>query len=223
MASQATWTAVDQLFEHHFVPADDAASAALAASRAAGLPAISVSPSQGKLLELFVRMLGAKRVLELGTLGGYSTIWMAKALPQDGRVITFELEPRHAEVARKNLAHAGVADRVEVRVGAALELVAHLAAEHVPAFDLVFIDADKPNNPHYVRAVMDLVHVGSVIIVDNVVRDGRVADLDDEDPRVRGSREALAVLASHPRLRATAIQTVGSKGYDGFAIACVVA
>jgi predicted O-methyltransferase YrrM len=223
MSSQATWTAVDQLFERHFVPADDAAAAALEASRAAGLPAISVSPSQGKLLELFVRMLGAKRVLEFGTLGGYSTIWMAKALPNDGRVITFELEPHHAEVARKNLSHAGVANRVEVRVGPALELVARLAAEHVPAFDLVFIDADKPNNPNYVRAVMDLVHVGSVIIVDNVVRDGRVADLADEDPRVRGSREALAVLASHPRLRATAIQTVGSKGYDGFAMACVVA
>jgi predicted O-methyltransferase YrrM len=223
MSSQATWTAVDQLFEHHFVPADDAASAALAASRAAGLPAISVSPSQGKLLELFVRMLGAKRVLELGTLGGYSTIWMANALPKDGQVVTFELEPHHATVARTNLAHAGLTDRVDVRVGPALELLADLAAQAAPPFDLVFIDADKPNNPHYVRAVMDLVHVGSVIIVDNVVRDGRVADLQDDDPRVRGSREALEVLASHPRLRATAIQTVGSKGYDGFAIACVVA
>jgi predicted O-methyltransferase YrrM len=217
------WTAVDQLFERHFVPSDDAAAAALEASRAANLPAISVSPSQGKLLELFVRMVGAKRVLEFGTLGGYSTIWMAKALPNDGRVVTFELEPRHAEVARKNLAHAGLAGRVEVRVGAALELVAGLAAERVAPFDLVFIDADKPNNPNYVRAVMDLVHVGSVIIVDNVVRDGRVADPKDEDPRVHGSREALAVLASQPRLRATAIQTVGSKGYDGFAIAYVVA
>jgi predicted O-methyltransferase YrrM len=223
MSSQATWTAVDQLFEHHFVPAEDAASAALAASRAAGLPAISVSPSQGKLLELFVRMLGAKRVLELGTLGAYSTIWMANALPNDGKVITFELDPRHATVARANLTHAGLADRVEVRVGSARELLVQLAAQTPPPFDLVFIDADKPNNPHYVRAVMELVHIGSVIIVDNVVRDGRVADLEDDDPRVRGSREALEVLASHPRLRATAIQTVGSKGYDGFAIACVIA
>ena len=219
----ATWTAVDQLFERHFVPADDAAAAALEASRAAGLPAISVSPSQGKLLELFVRMLGASRVLEVGTLGGYSAIWMASALPRNGRLVTLELEPRHAEVARANITRAGLADRVEVRVGPALETLDRLAAQLTPPFDLVFIDADKPNNPEYIRLALDLVHVGSVIIVDNVVRDGRIADFSDDDARVRGSREALAVLAAEPRLRATAIQTVGSKGYDGFAIACVVA
>ncbi len=225
MTTADTWTAVDQFFEQRFVTPSDrdrALAAALQASTAAGLPAIAVSPSQGKLLELFVRMQQATRVLEVGTLGGYSAICMAGALPATGTLVTLELDPHHAEVAKQNIARAGLAAIVEVRVGAALDSLAQLVASKVAPFDLVFIDADKPNNPNYVRRALELVRVGTVIIVDNVVRNGRVADPKDTDPRVIGSRECLDLLAAEPRLRATAIQTVGSKGYDGFAIAYVV-
>ncbi len=226
MTTADTWTAVDQFFEHRFVTPSDrdrVLAAALEASTKAGLPAIAVSPSQGKLLELFVRMQHATRVLEVGTLGGYSAICMAGALPAGGTLVTLELDPHHAEVAKQNVARAGFAAVVDIRVGAALESLAQLVAAKVAPFDLVFIDADKPNNPNYVRRALELVRVGSVIIVDNVVRNGRVAELKDTDPRVIGSRECLDLLGSEPRLRATAIQTVGSKGYDGFAIAYVVA
>ncbi len=226
MTTTETWTAVDQFFEQRFVTPNDrdrVLATALEESTKAGLPAIAVSPSQGKLLELFVRMQHAMRVLEVGTLGGYSAICMAGALPAGGTLVTLELDPHHVEVARRNVARAGLAAVVDIRVGAALDSLAQLVAAKGAPFDLVFIDADKPNNPSYVKRALELVRIGSVIIVDNVVRNGRVADPKDTDPRVLGSRDCLDLLGAEPRLRATAIQTVGSKGYDGFAIAYVVA
>jgi predicted O-methyltransferase YrrM len=218
----AQWTAVDRYFTDLFVPADAALDAALAASTEAGLPPINVSPPQGKLLNLLARLHGARTVLEIGTLGGYSTIWLARALPEGGRVITLEFDPKHAEVARANLARAGVAGRVEVRVGAALDALPKIAAEGLGPFDLVFIDADKKNNPDYFTWALKLTRRGSVIIVDNVVRDGRVIDAST-DTDILGVRRCNAMMAAEPRVSATAIQTVGSKGYDGFALALVVA
>ncbi|MFE7566762.1 O-methyltransferase [Streptomyces sp. NPDC057539] len=221
--SQEQWNAVDRYFTEQLAPADEALSAALAASDAAGLPAIAVAPNQGKLLQLLARIQGARTVLEIGTLGGYSTIWLARALPEDGKVISLEYDPRHAEVARANLAHAGLDKIAEVRTGPALETLPVLAAEGAGPFDLVFIDADKGNNPHYVEWALKLTRPGSVIIVDNVVRNGAVADPDSTDASVQGTRRAIELMAEHPRLSATAVQTVGSKGYDGFALAHVLA
>jgi predicted O-methyltransferase YrrM len=202
---------------------DEPLVAALARNREAGLPPIDVSPAQGKLLMLLAQMMGAKRILEIGTLGGYSTIWLARALPEGGRVVSLEISPHHAEVARANLRHAGLEDRVEVRVGAAAESLAALVAESAGPFDLFFIDADKPSGPHYVDRALELSRSGSVIVVDNVIRRGAVADAESTDPNVRGSREVLAKMGAHPRLSATAIQTVGLKGWDGLAIGRVVA
>ncbi|WP_431992483.1 O-methyltransferase [Streptomyces albogriseolus] len=225
MSEARTWNAVDDWFTGRLLgdDPDEALAAALRDSDAAGLPPIAVSPLHGKLLQLLARLTGARRVLEIGTLGGYSAIWLGRALPADGRLVTLEYDPRHAEVAVRNIARAGLAERVEVRVGPALESLPKLADEQPPPFDLVFIDADKANNPHYVEWALRLTASGSLIVLDNVVRGGRVADPENTDPDVVGTRAALDLFGSHPRLDATAVQTVGAKGYDGFALARVVA
>jgi predicted O-methyltransferase YrrM len=211
------WTAVDAYFTDRLAPPDPVLEAALAASDAAGLPPINVAPNQGKLLELLARVRGAQTILELGTLGGYSTIWLARALPDDGRLISLEFNPRHAEVARTNIASAGLADRVEVRVGPALDTLPTLEGP----FDLFFIDADKVNNPRYFQWSLDHAKPGGVIIVDNVIRSGLVRDAESADPSVVGTRELGALIAKEPRVSATMVQTVGSKGYDGFALVVV--
>jgi predicted O-methyltransferase YrrM len=216
-ADAQRWNAVDDWIEARFVPEDSALEGALAASSEAGLPAIQVSAAQGRLLELLVRMSGARAVLEVGTLGGYSTIWLARGLPQGGRVLTLELDERHAEVARGNIELAGLADCVEVRVGPASDSLKDLRE----AFDLIFIDADKPSTPAYFTEAVRLSHPGSVIIVDNVVRGGAVADDASSDDGVAGIRRFAELVAHEPRLRGTAIQTVGRKGYDGFAVVVV--
>jgi predicted O-methyltransferase YrrM len=219
--TEELWTAVDRYLGDLLAPADSALEAALAASAAAGLPAINVSPLQGKLLHLLARAIGARNVLEIGTLGGYSTIWLARALPEGGRLISLEAEARHAEVARTNIAGAGLQAIVEVRLGMALDTLPGLAAERREPFDFVFIDADKPNNPAYFDWALQLSRPGSIIVVDNVVRDGEVIDAGSDSPTVQGVRRVLERLAAEPRVSATAIQTVGAKGYDGFAIALV--
>ena len=221
--SQAQWSAVDRYITGLLLPTDAALDAALAASDAAGLPAIAVSPPQGKLLQLLARSVGAKRVLEIGTLAGYSTLWLARALPADGRVVTLELDPKHAQVARANFARAGLDAMIELRLGRALDTLPQLAAEGAAPFDLTFIDADKANIPEYFRWALQLSRRGSLIVVDNVIRDGAVIDAASADPSVRGVRRMNELLATEPRVSATAIQTVGSKGYDGFALALVVA
>jgi predicted O-methyltransferase YrrM len=214
---QHVWNAVDQWIEGHFVPEDAALEGALAASTTAGLPAIQVSAAQGRLLELLVRISGATSVLEVGTLGGYSTIWLARGLAAGGRVLTLELDPHHAEVARANLEAAGVAELVEVRVGPAAESLAALSG----TFDLVFIDADKPSTPIYFNEAVRLSRPGTVIVVDNVVRGGAVADPASTDAGAPGIRAFAEIVAHDPRLLGTAIQTVGRKGYDGFAVVVV--
>jgi predicted O-methyltransferase YrrM len=216
------WSEVDRYIADRLLPPDSALDAALAANQAAGLPAIDVSPPQGKLLHFFARMIGARRVLEIGTLGGYSTIWLARALPPDGKVVTLEFSPAHAEVARRNIAAAGVAEKVEVRVGPALETLPLLEREGAGPFDLIFVDADKRNNPGYLEWALKLSRPGSLIVVDNVVRHGRVIDPShDDDADIQGIRTFFDLLAASPRLTATAIQTVGGKGWDGFALAIV--
>ncbi len=218
--SQQQWTAVDDYITSALLEPDEALDAARAASAAAGLPAIAVSPAQGKLLHLLARMMNARRILEFGTLGGYSTIWLARALPPDGRLITLESVRKHAEVARANIARAGLADRVDVRVGAALDTVPRLA-EAGELFDLVFIDADKPHNADYFAWSVRLTRPGGVIIVDNVVRGGNVLDENTADLDAQGVRRLNEVMAADPSVSATTIQTVGAKGYDGFSIAVV--
>jgi predicted O-methyltransferase YrrM len=213
----AKWSAVDRYFAELLVPSDAHLEAALAANANAGLPSIDVSAPQGKLLALFVTMTRAARILEIGTLGGYSTIWMARALPQGGQVTTIEVNARHAKVAQSNIERAGLAERVDVRVGAALDVLPTLEG----TFDIVFIDADKPNNPRYLQWALRLSRPGTVIIGDNVVRGGAVADPESEDANVRGVREFLRMMADDQRLDATAIQTVGEKGWDGFTLAVV--
>jgi len=200
------------------VPSDEALDLALAASTEAGLPAINVAPNQGKFLSLLASIQGAKNILEIGTLGGYSTIWLARALPKDGRLVTLELDPKHAGVARSNLARAGLGELVSIRVGPALETLPQLAAEGLPPFDFVFIDADKQSIPEYFEWALKLTRVGSVIVVDNVVRKGAVIDQATTDPNVQGVRRFNELLAKTSRVSATAVQTVGSKGYDGFAL-----
>jgi predicted O-methyltransferase YrrM len=217
--TERVWNNVDTYIEGLLIGQDEALDGALAATEAADLPAISVSPSQGKMLHLIARIHGARKILEFGTLAGYSTIWLARALPADGKLITLEADPRHAEVASGNIAAAGLADRVEIRVGKALDTLPSL--ENEGPFDLFFIDADKVNNPNYVRWALDHSRPGSVIIVDNVVRSGLVADADSTDPSVIGTRELGTLLSREPRVSATMVQTVGSKGYDGFALAVV--
>lgn len=219
--THSEWAAVDRYVVDHLAN-DQATTAILEANAAAGLPPIDVSAAQGKFLYLLARSSGAGRVLEIGTLGGFSTLWLARAVGEQGRVITLEYESRHARVARENLNRAGVGDRVEIRVGAAMESLPVLETEHLEPFDLVFIDADKVNNSNYVRWALRLTRPGSVIVVDNVVRRGALADETSADPSVRASRELVELLAAEPRLDATVVQTVGSKGWDGFAFAVVV-
>jgi predicted O-methyltransferase YrrM len=220
-ADPAVWTEVDRYFGELLAPSDDKLDAALAANRQAGLPAIDVSPLQGKFLEFLVRISGARRVLEIGTLGGYSTLWMARALPEDGRIITLEVDPHHADVARVNLARAGVGDQVELMVGLAIENLAALVATPAVPFDLIFIDADKESYREYLDWALKLSRPGTVMVADNVVREGRVVEPECDDPRVQGVRRFTELLAAEPRLSATVLQTVGVKGYDGFALAVV--
>ena len=219
--SEALWGRVDEYIVDRLVEEDASLEAALAANAAAGLPAMDVSAAQGKFLNLMVRITGAKRVLELGTLGGYSTIWMAKALPADGQLVTLEYDPGHATVARQNIDNAGVGDRVTIHVGAAVETLPLVAAQSPEPFDFIFIDADKPSNPIYLDWAIKLSRPGTVIILDNVIRDGKVLDPDSTDPRVTGTRAAYDLIGAHPRLAATALKTVGAKGWDGFAIMLV--
>lgn len=221
--NQATWTALDDYITDRFVPADPVLAAALADSAAADLPPHHVAPPQGKLLHLLARLMGARRILELGTLGAYSTIWLARALPPGGRVITLEFSPKHAAVARGNITRAGLDDVIELREGAAIDSLAQLVAEGAEPFDLIFIDADKPNNPAYVRGALQLARPGTLLILDNVVRNGGILDPASDAPGVQGTRDALDLLAAEPRVSATALQTVGSKGWDGFALALVIA
>jgi predicted O-methyltransferase YrrM len=219
--TEALWTAVDHYIDGLLVPADAALDAAIASSNAAGLPSINVTPSQGKLLHILARVQGARRILEIGTLGGYSTIWLARALPEDGRLVTIESDPKHAGIAWTNISRAGLDRLVDLRVGLALEVLPRLSAEGGGAFDLTFIDADKQSIPEYFKFALALSRRGSLIIVDNVVRDGRVIDSASHDPDIMGIRRFNDMLAAEPRVSATAIQTVGAKGHDGFAIALV--
>ena len=221
MTDQTTWSRVDDYLGGKLLGSDRVLDAALTASEQAGLPAIAVSPLQGRLLELIARSIGARKVLEIGTLGGYSTICLGRAVGPDGRVISLEYEPRHAEVARGSIAAAGLAEVVQVRVGRALDLLPGVLADGIGPFDLVFIDADKASNADYVDWSIRLARPGTVIIVDNVVRDGRVADPSNNSADVRGTRRMFDLLEGNDRLDATAIQTVGSKGYDGFVYAVV--
>jgi predicted O-methyltransferase YrrM len=217
------WTAVDRYITDLLVPADEALDAALRDSEAAELPHINVAPNQGKLLWMLARIQGAKNILEIGTLGGYSTIWLARALPPEGKLITLEIEPKHAAVARANFARAKLNHVIELRLGNAAKSLAQLAAEKRGPFDLIFIDADKPSNPEYFAWALKLSRKGSIIIVDNVVRDGEVINAESTNASVQGVRRFNEILAAEKRVSATAIQTVGSKGYDGFAMALVVA
>ena len=219
--SAELWADVDTYIVDKLVKEDASLAAALAANTAAGLPAMDVSAAQGKFLSLMVRITGARRILELGTLGGYSTIWMAKALPDDGRLVTLEYEPHHAAVARKNIDSAGIGDKVTIHVGAAVDTLPIVATDNTVPFDFIFIDADKPSNPIYLDWAVKLSRPGTVIILDNVIRDGKVLDPDNTDPRIIGTRAAYDIIGAHPRLEATALQTVGAKGWDGFAIMVV--
>jgi predicted O-methyltransferase YrrM len=219
--SHERWSEVDAYIEGRLFGADAELEAALRASAEAGLPAIAVSPPQGRLLALIARIHGAERILELGTLGGYSTILLARTLPVGGALITLELSPDYAEVARANIARAGLQQSVEIRVGPALESLAQLAGEGGAPFDLVFIDADKQGTPAYFSAALELTRPGGVIVVDNVVRDGAIADPHTDDPRAQGMQRFHELLAGERRVTATTIQTVGSKGYDGFTLALV--
>jgi predicted O-methyltransferase YrrM len=217
-----TWNTVDHYFDTLFIPPDPALDATLQATAAADMPPINVTPTQGKLLHLLARAIGARSILEVGTLGGYSTIWLARALPPGGRLITLEIDPNHAAVARANIERAGLGTAVEIRVGPALTTLPELAGEGIAPFDLVFIDADKPTTPDYLAWALRLTRPGSLIIIDNVVRNGAVADPASSDPNVQGIRQALGALAANPHLVTTALQTVGSKDYDGLAIALVI-
>jgi len=220
MADQP-WAAVDEYICDLLLGSDPDLEAALESSREAGLPPIAVAPNQGKLLHLLIRSLGASSVLEIGTLGGYSAIWMARALPTGGRLVTLEAAPKHAEVARSNLDRAGVGDRVEIRVAPALDSLKELAAAGAGPFDFVFIDADKENTRAYFEWSLSLSKVGTVIVVDNVVRNGGLIDAETKDAQVLGMRQFMDYASTEKRVEVTAVQTVGSKGYDGFAFAYV--
>lgn len=219
--TQETWSAVDHYITDVLGLTDDILEATQKACDDAGLPAIAVSVPQGKLLYLLARIRGARRILEIGTLGGYSTIWMARALPADGKLITLEIDQKHAEVARENIARAGLADRAEVRIGPAIESLPKIAAENAGAFDFIFIDADKPSIPDYFTWSLKMSRAGSVIIVDNVVREGKVVEASSDDAAVQGVRRLNEMLAREKRVTSTTLQTVGTKGYDGFTVILV--
>ncbi len=219
--TQERWTEVDRYLDNLLLSSDPVLEATLEASSAADLPTVNVAPNQGKLLHLLVLACGARTVLEIGTLGGYSTIWLARSLPSSGRLVSLETDPRHAAVARESIASAGLSDIVEVVLGPALESLPKLKAQHRPPFDLVFIDADKPSTAEYFAWSLEMSHVGTVIIVDNVVRGGRVCEPGSVDPNVQGMRRFLDKVAVEPRVSATAVQTLGVKGYDGFLLAVV--
>lgn len=221
MTHAETWNKVDAYITERLIPYDSVLEEVLAANRKAGLPAIDVSSNQGKLLHIWARMQGAKRILEIGTLGGYSTVWLARALQEDGHLVTIELDPLTARVAQSNFLLAGLDKTVELRIGDALTQLALMEEEHTEAFDLIFIDADKPNNPEYLKWALKFSHPGTVIIGDNVVREGEVVNERSLDPRVVGVRKFYDLIAEESRITATAIQTVGSKGYDGFVIGLV--
>jgi predicted O-methyltransferase YrrM len=220
---QETWAAVDRYFGDQLAPHDEGLNACVQANREAGLPSIDVPSLLGQFLALMVRIAGARSVLEIGTLGAYSTIWMARALPPGGRLVTLEIDPRHAAIARQNLEVAGVSDRVEITLRPALDSLSTLANGGANSFDLIFIDADKKSLPEYLDWSLKLAHPGTVIIADNVVRNGKILDPRSTDPDIQGVRRMTEMMASHPRLSATAIPTVGARGYDGFAIAIVLA
>ncbi|MBJ9989026.1 MULTISPECIES: O-methyltransferase [Paenibacillus] len=215
------WEQVDEYIVDRLCPNDRVLDEVIVANRKADLPEIDVTANQGKFLQLLVQIKGAKRILEIGTLGAYSTIWMARGLSEGGRIITLELSPHHAEVAMKNIARAGLEQTIEVRTGDALEQLAQMEKEGVEPFDLIFIDADKPNNPNYLRWALHFSRPGTVIVGDNVIRNGEIADRHSTDPRVQGVRTFYDMLSGHPNISATALQTVGSKGYDGFMIGIV--
>jgi predicted O-methyltransferase YrrM len=219
--NQEQWTAVDRYTTEMLVPPDAVLDAAVEASNAAGLPQIAVAPNQGKLLHLLARAHGARKILEIGTLGGYSTIWLARALPPGGRLITLEIDKKHADVARANIARAGLTSVVDVRLDPALETLPRLAAERAGPFDMTFIDADKPNIPSYFEWSLKLAAPGGLIVVDNVIRDGAVIDEASTDASVKGVRRLNELLRAEPRVSATTIQTVGSRGYDGFTLVVV--
>ena len=219
--SDPRWDSVDAYLQSVLLPADPVLDATLADARSAGLPAIDVSPTQGALLATLASAVRAERILEVGTLGGYSTVWLARALPAGGRLVSLEIDPHHAEVAGANLRRAGLDDRVEIRVGPAAASLAALGRDGDEPFDMVFVDADKPGNPTYFAEALRLTRTGGLIVVDNVVRDGAVADAGSDDPAVVGSRRLLEAMGAEPRVLATAVQTVGVKGYDGFALALV--
>ena len=219
---ESTWTAVDEYFAERLAPDDAALGAALADSETAGLPAISVTPTQGKFLQLLVRIRKAQRILEIGTLGGYSTIWMGRALPPGGTIVTLEIDPKHAEVAHRNIERAGLRGRVEIRVAPAAQSLAQMKQNRVDRFDLVFIDADKASTAAYYDASVDLCRPGSLIVIDNVARQGKVIEADTDDASIQGIRRAVDRIAGDARVSATAIQTVSSKGYDGFILAVVL-
>ncbi|MGF9966867.1 O-methyltransferase [Bacillus rhizoplanae] len=215
------WTEVDRYITNLLVPSDPVLDTVLQVNADSGLPAHDVSPNQGKFLQLLAQIQGARTILEIGTLGGYSTIWLARALPKDGRLLTLEADPKHAEVARSNINRANLSDIVEVRLGPALNTLQQLVDEKHEPFDFIFIDADKRNNPYYLAWALKLSRPGTLIIGDNVVRDGAVLENSGDDQSVQGIRQFYELLATEPRVSATAIQTVGSKGYDGFALAVV--
>jgi predicted O-methyltransferase YrrM len=219
--SQNEWIAVDEYISSLLVQPDAALNETLKTSAAAGLPSINVSPCHGKMLHILARMNRAQNILEIGTLGGYSTIWLARALPANGRLITLEIDPKHAEVAKKNLNRAGVADRVELRLGPALTSLSQIESERRDPFDFIFIDADKPNNSNYFEWALRLSRPGSAIVVDNVVRSGKIVDPQNQEPNVEGVRQLNDMLSREKRVSVTEIQTVGVKGYDGFALAIV--
>jgi predicted O-methyltransferase YrrM len=220
--NQEVWTAVDEYINGLLVPSDPVLDAALASSAEANLPAIQVTPSQGKMLHVLARLIGTRNILEIGTLGGYSTIWLARALPSGGRVLTLEANPKHAEIARANFARAGLTGVIELRLGKALDVLPHVASEGRGPFDLIFIDANKSNMPEYFDWAVKLSRRGSAIIADNVIRHGGVLDAASDDADIQGVRRFAERVAADPRVSATAIQTVGSKGYDGFALIIVL-
>ncbi|WP_263355759.1 O-methyltransferase [Acidicapsa ligni] len=220
--SRTKWAEVDSYLTDKLISPDPVLKATLAANATAGLPSIDVSPTQGKFLHMLATIQGAKRILEIGTLGGYSTTWLARALPPEGRLISLEFAAKHATVARENIAHAGLSEIVEIRIGPAAESLAQLHAEGTAPFDLIFIDADKPNNHTYLEWALKFSHKGTIILIDNVIRNGEISNAQSTDPNVTGTRAMFEIIAANPRLQATTLQTVGSKGYDGFTLAIVL-